>query len=148
MPTIYEFEGPYRFLSNFWPCEIEWRGLVYPSVEAAYQAGKTLDLEERKKFTQYTPQQAKRAGKALKLRPDWDMVKDQIMTYLVRKKFENPRLRKALLDTLDSELQEGNWWGDKYWGISPAQSGQGENKLGKILMAERSLIRSEKIAGM
>src|SRR5207247_1025063 len=35
---IDSFSGPYRFLSNFWPAEVEFEGIAYPSVEHAYQS--------------------------------------------------------------------------------------------------------------
>jgi hypothetical protein len=40
-PPILEFQGEYRFLSNFWPCRLRTAdGTVWPHVEAAYQAAK------------------------------------------------------------------------------------------------------------
>ena len=44
---INEFQGDYRFLSNFHPAEVEMDGIKYPSVEHAYQAAKSLDKDER-----------------------------------------------------------------------------------------------------
>ena len=43
--VINEFQGKYRFLSNFYPCDIVYEGIQYPSTEHAYQAAKTLDTE-------------------------------------------------------------------------------------------------------
>src|SRR5438094_4689505 len=34
------FVEEYRWLSNFFPCRVEWEGRVYGSAEAAYQSGK------------------------------------------------------------------------------------------------------------
>ena len=52
MIPIWTFDGEYRFLSNFFillePIDIE--GVVYTSIEAAYQAAKTLDVEQRQKI--------------------------------------------------------------------------------------------------
>src|SRR6476620_11263121 len=73
---IAEFQGDYRFLSNFWPAVIEFEGLTYPTVEHAYQSAKTLDLDERKRIAALpTPADAKAAGRALKLRDDWERAK-------------------------------------------------------------------------
>ncbi|CAM0109837.1 hypothetical protein VPH166E361_0119 [Vibrio phage 166E36-1] len=60
------------------------------------------------------------------------------MEYGLRYKFSdtNPSLRSKLLDTSDVELVEGNWWGDKYWGVC-LKTGEGENNLGKLLMKVR-----------
>jgi hypothetical protein len=48
MEVISCFIGPtYGFLSNFYICDVEFEGIMYPSSEAAYQAAKTMDLKER-----------------------------------------------------------------------------------------------------
>lgn len=132
---IQQFSDEYEFLSNFCFSKITYDGLEYLSAESAYQAQKTLDLEKRKQFQLYLPSRAKRHGRKLKLRPDWEQVKDKIMYEIVLAKFtQNDSLRIALLSTTDSELIEGNTWGDTYWGV---YKGQGQNKLGKILMDVR-----------
>lgn len=142
-PTrIDSFSGEYRFLSNFWPAEVEFEGQRYPSVEHAYQAAKTLDPVERRRIaTQATPSAAKRAGRALVLRDDWLEVKLDVMESCVRDKFtRHAELRRRLLETGDAELVEGNTWGDRYWGVF---EGQGENHLGKILMKIRGELRAK-----
>lgn len=138
--SITRFTGPYRFLSNFWPCEIKLDGLTYPSVEHAYQAAKTLDLGERFKIlnTPYAGD-AKRLGRNVTLREDWDAVRIDIMRELLLQKFSlYPGLRRYLLDTGDIHIEEGNTWGDRFWGTV---DGQGENHLGKLLMMVREQIR-------
>lgn len=40
---INHFSGKYRVLSNFYPSKIVYEGRVYPTVENAYQAAKTMD---------------------------------------------------------------------------------------------------------
>lgn len=135
MKVIQQFSNEYEFLSNFYFCKITYDGLEYLSSESAYQAQKTLDLERRKDFQLYLASRAKRHGRKLKLRPDWEQVKDRIMYEIVLAKFtQNEQLRIALLNTGDAELIEGNTWGDTYWGV---YNGQGQNKLGKILMDVR-----------
>mgnify|MGYP001609457273 CR=1 FL=1 len=136
MKIITEFQGDYRFLSNFWPASVMMHGLEYLSVEHAYQAAKTKDLAQREKIHLcVSPGQAKRMGRYVTIRPDWERIKLDTMTHLVARKFKHPTLAKALLATGDAELQEGNKWGDTYWGIC---NGRGENHLGKILMAVRT----------
>lgn len=133
---INSFKGQYAFLSNFHPAEVELDGVIYPSVEAAYQAAKTFDQERRKLFRTMTGAQAKKEGRKNVMRPDWDSVKLLIMTNLVKDKFiRNPELKEKLLATGDEELVEGNWWGDTFWGVC---KGKGENHLGKILMKVRA----------
>lgn len=137
--TISEFFGDYRFLSNFYMHEIEYEGIVYLSNEHAYQAAKTLDIEERKKIAALlTAGDAKKAGKKLKIRPDWEEVKLQVMRDCVRIKFEDDGLRRKLLLTNDAELIEGNNWNDTFWGVC---DGVGTNHLGIILMETRAGIR-------
>lgn len=138
---IDNFHGDYMFLSNFYACDIEYEGIKYPSTEHAYQAAKTLDENERRKIAASTTAgQAKKAGKMLKLREDWAQVKLKVMEDILRIKFSNPELRKKLNATKPEELIEGNWWGDKYWGMvksTPQSDWEGSNHLGKILMKIR-----------
>jgi len=133
---ITSFRGVYRFLSNFYPAPVLLDYHVYPTVEHAYQAAKSLDPDYRV-LVQYadTPGDAKRMGRRAVLRSDWDMVKLEVMERLVREKFRWPEFSKRLKATGDEELIEDNTWGDTYWGVS---GGKGENHLGKILMKVRS----------
>lgn len=135
---ITSFRDEYFFLSNFYPCDIEFNNLTYHSAEAAFQAQKCLDVEEQRVFTELTPSQAKRQGKKVKLRPDWEDVKLGIMKAIVFNKFmQNTMLMYKLLDTGDADLIEGNNWGDTFWGVC---KGKGQNNLGKILMEVRKKI--------
>lgn len=138
---ILSFRDEYFFLSNFYPVEIKLDGIVYPNAEAAFQAQKTLDVEERHKFSMLkNPVQAKRLGRKVKLRDDWEEVKLEIMTEIVSQKFlQHPHLIEMLLQTGDEELVEGNKWGDRFWGVC---KGKGENHLGKILMKIRDVYKS------
>lgn len=138
---ISSFRDEYFFLSNFYPVEIKLDGIVYPNAETAFQAQKTLDVEERRKFSMLkNPVQAKRLGRKVKLRDDWEEVKLDIMTEVVSQKFlQHPHLIEMLLQTGDEELVEGNKWGDRFWGVC---KGKGENHLGKILMKIRDAYKS------
>lgn len=138
-PVISSFQGQFRFLSNFWPCQIEYEGVVYPSVENAYQAAKTYD-ENRHQYIAITPGQAKRLAKKLPIIPGWnEMTKLCVMVWLLQKKFTNDNtLGHMLLDTGDSILIEGNTWGDVFWGVS---GGVGRNFLGKILRDRRNQLK-------
>ena len=141
--NVEEFNGEYRFLSNFWPAPLEYEGLTYPSSEAAYQAAKTLDPALRLPFTTMTPGKAKRSGKNLLLREDWKEVICQIMHDILVIKFHTyPELMELLCDTYPGILVEGNTWGDTFWGVC---KGEGENHLGRILMALRDRTIKERI---
>lgn len=135
---IDKFDGKYKFLSNFFPRPIEYRGEWYGSVEAAFQAQKVTNATERMKFANLNPSEAKKLGRRVTLRSDWEQVKDQIMYELCLEKFSYRDMFLLLDATGDQELVEGNWWGDTYWGVS---RGRGQNKLGKILMRIREELR-------
>jgi len=143
LPTLIDsFSGPWGFLSNFAPCEVLLDGIAYPSVEHAYQAAKTLDFEKREKFlfSGITAGMAKRMGKGLKLRPDWEEVKIGIMRDLLMQKFSPSILRRKLLSSFQAVLVEGNHWHDNYWGNCTCElcyGTEGENMLGKLLMEVR-----------
>jgi ribA/ribD-fused uncharacterized protein len=129
------FRGHYRFLSNFWPCQVTLDGERYPSVEAAFQAAKTLDPALRTPFTSGTAAEAKAKGKTLKLRPDWETVKLEIMEDLLAQKFApRTKLARLLADTGTRQLIEENTWYDTYWGVC---NGKGANHLGRLLMEIR-----------
>jgi len=135
---IAEFQGNYRWLSNFWPCVVEHDSMIFLHAEGAYQAAKTSDIEERRHIARLSPSGAKRHAKSFRLPDNWEQVKIGIMTAIVHDKFtRNTALRGALVATGDTELQEGNAWHDMFWGISPVNSGRGLNHLGKILMQIR-----------
>lgn len=139
------FFGTFRFLSNFFPARVHFDGIYYPSVEHAYQAAK-YDQMDRAQFTSCTAGQAKRLGKKapnLDVKK-WDRRKYELMTGLVLNKFlDNFDLKDMLLATDNAYLEETNSWGDTYWGKD--EDGQGENKLGQILMGVRETIRNNNL---
>lgn len=139
------FREEYEFLSNFYPTKLSFEGITYYNSEAAYQAQKCLLQTDRLQFALLSADEAKRLGQKLEIRPDWDEIKYDIMEKVVYAKFtQNPALAQDLLDTGDKTLKEGNYWGDLYWGVS-LKTGEGENNLGKILMALRECFRENGI---
>ena len=134
---IDSFSGPYHFLSNFYPCIVEYEGLKYCSSDAAYQAAKTVDMGLTEAFTKTDPATAKRAGSKIKLREDWDGLKLGIMKDILTIKFQDPELREMLINPGDEELIEGNTWGDRFYGVC---RGRGRNHLGLLLMELRRVI--------
>lgn len=165
MPIIREFQGEYRFLSNFWPCTVTIEPIpgtvfVYPSAEHAYvhakvgysgqYLGQIVGCE--------TPGQVKRLGKSLPVAPGFQGRKVEEMLKIVRTKFTapwNPHLARMLVATGDATLIEGNTWHDNFWGrcSCPACEHRREyndscgleeacidNSLGKILMQVRQEI--------
>lgn len=134
------FRGEYGFLSNFYECEIVYGSLKFRCVESAYQALKSKDFEVRKMFESLNGSESKSLGRKIKLREDWNEIKVDVMRYLLRIKFKNKELRDKLLKSGNEELVEGNWWNDKFWGVS-LKDGKGKNMLGKLLMEIREEIR-------
>ncbi len=133
--SIHSFQGEYRFLSNFYPCEVEHRGRKFPTVEHAFQAAKTdVPSEIEYVAAARTPGDAKLRGKTVILRKDWETVKIDIMRELLHSKFSDPELRKKLDDTKPHRLYEGNLHGDTFWGVC---RGKGRNVLGWLLMEVR-----------
>lgn len=125
------FFGDYRFLSNFWWCEVEYDFVKYPSTEHAYQAAKYLDLSKREEIRQAKSfGEAKRLGRFPGIREDWDKYKIQVMYDLLKQKFAKEEFKYLLLGTGDAYLEETNTWGDRFWGVD----GTGKNMLGIMLM--------------
>ena len=139
------FDGKYAFLSNFYESPCDFEGILYTTVEHAFQAAKTLDRNERLKIAvAETPGKAKRMGRSVTLRPDWEEIKIDVMRQCLHSKFKDPDLVFALLDTGDEELVEGNTWHDNCWGNCTCEqcvNKPGENKLGKLLMEIRKEFR-------
>ena len=139
MDPITNFHGQHDFLSNFAAAPVVYEGETYPTVEHAFQAAKTHDRAERQTIRDATtPATAKRLGRRVTLRPDWEQVKFDLMLALLRQKFASAELREQLLATGDAELIEGNRWNDRTWGCVLVKGKWiGKNRLGKLLMQVR-----------
>lgn len=136
------FKDENAFLSNFEPCEIEYRGFTYPSVEHAFVACKSNSVEHKKTctLTLFNAGQIKKLGRSVKLIDDWDNNKLGFMEDLCRLKFNQEPFKSKLLATGTQELVETNSWNDTFWGVC---RGVGENNLGKILMKIRDELKPE-----
>ena len=140
--VINDFNGEYRFLSNFYQCDFEFEGLTYHNAEAAFQAQKCASEAEKIKYTQVkSPVTAKRMGKKEPgFPPNWDEICHGIMKNILTAKFSNPELRAKLKATGDKVLIEGNTWHDNRWGdcsCPKCANKEGQNWLGIILMEIR-----------
>lgn len=139
--TIKEFQGDFRFLSNFEGPPVKLDGITYPRVENAYQAAKTLDLEQRRQFVSVTAAKAKQLGKQyITLRSDWNTIRLEIMSKLVRQKFLNLQYMQLLLATNEADLIEGNYWHDNFWGdcyCKKCVNIKGQNELGRLIKSIR-----------
>ena len=142
------FDGKYAFLSNFYSSPITPfnDGIVYPTVEHAFQAYKTTDINKRKEIAaQPTPGKAKHLGRHVEIRDDWQEIRINVMYTALKEKFKDLELRTKLLSTGNAELIEGNTWSDNFWGdchCPKCRDIKGENNLGKLLMKIREDYKS------
>lgn len=137
MNAITSFRDENYFLSNMFPCTISFEGLTYPSAESAFQAAKCLDPNDRIPFTKLNGYAAKKLGRKVALRADWETVKQDIMYQILKAKFSQQEFKTQLLHTGNAELIEGNTWNDTFWGVN-VRTGKGRNHLGKLLMRVRT----------
>ena len=145
MKKIQSFIGEYSFLSNFAPITVTWPSssnsiLQWPTAEHAFQASKTLNHEDKLEIYKCdTPGRAKRIGRQVELRLDWEDKKISIMRGIIISKFVGSHIAMFdLLNTGNAELIEENHWGDCFWGVC---NGKGRNELGKILMEVRGMFQ-------
>ena len=137
MSDIKMFVGEYEFLSNFYPCTIYRNGWEFGSSEALFQACKCANIADVELFVvPCSASRSKRIGKKVALISRWESKKVKVMENVLRLKFQDPELRDKLIATGDKILEEGNTWGDKFWGID-IKTGEGKNMLGKLLMKVR-----------
>jgi len=134
-----KFRGKYAFLSNFYPAKVIGWGIEFPTSEHAYVACKTKDMEIRRHIaTLNTPGDAKRYGRKIQLREDWDDVKVACMRAILRRKFSDPELRRWL-KAVNGDIVEHNTWHDNFWGVCICgKCTGGQNVLGKLLMEVRN----------
>lgn len=131
-----KFREDYYFLSNMYPCpvnvNINGKKLTFSCAEAAFQAFKCP--EEAERFMGIDGFAAKKMGRKITLRKDWESVKLSVMRDVVKAKFgQNPGLM-VKLKSVTGEIVEDNTWNDRFWGRC---QGTGQNWLGKLLMEIR-----------
>ena len=129
-PPITSFHD--TFLSNF-----------QGGVEQQYQAAKTDDLAQKAAILAASPAEAKKLGRRVTMRPDWEETKVDVMRGLLRHKFsEGSSYATQLLGTGDAQLIEGNTWGDRIWGaVRNGKAWEGQNLLGTLLTERRTELR-------
>lgn len=137
--------------SNFWDCPagVRYQSILYDNAEAAFQAQKTTDLAEKLAFRHQSGSQAKKHGRRIQLRDDWDSVKYQIMVEILYCKFsQDPKLKSLLLSTGHEFIEENTTsWHDNEWGhcyCTRCVSKVHKNLLGKALMEVRDMLKDNK----
>gem|GEM_PF-603889 len=145
------FRNEHFFLSNFYPAPIFFStgkefadntystSITYPTAEHAYQACKTLNRKQHIKIAHASsPAEAKEMGQNVRIRPDWEDKKIDIMRAILEVKFAHGSvLAEQLKATAPRELIEGNTWDDTFWGMC---EGVGQNWLGRLLMERRDIL--------
>lgn len=142
MIAIPYYETSNFVFSNFSAHLVNYEGWAYPTVEHAFHAQKFEDKDLRSQI-QNCPSPIAAWGLARKLKPqrrtDWDDIKIEVMTNIIRSKIEqNPDVKTALLATGNEEIVEVNQY-DDFWGNGP--DGNGQNHTGKIFMKLREELR-------
>lgn len=143
---VHEFRGKYYFLSNFYLTPVMYKELWYPSSEHAYMSAKCADPVWKSYCCNpnVSPSDVKRESAHVKLIDNWNIVKFNVMEEVLRAKFENHELKELLLATGNENLQEGNYWDDKCWGVDLKVSPNvGENHLGRLLMKIRDELKNK-----
>jgi ribA/ribD-fused uncharacterized protein len=149
MAILFSSKSPeYGWLSNVSEDGFVLDGERWASVEHYYQAQKYVGTEAFARIRKAeSPLKARKAGqdRSLVLRADWEAVKEDAMRRAVQAKFEQSRrLRERLIATGDEELVHQSST-DAYWGRTA--EGVGDNRLGEILMAIRTILREPPRAG-
>ena len=141
---IEQFQGEYRWLSNFTAVPIRGTEYTYPSVEHAYVSAKS-DNPQWKIICAHGNHSAgalKKLGQRVHIRPDWPTFKLRVMEVALRQKYNQEPFKSLLRATGDELIQEGNYWNDRFWGVC-LKTGQGENRLGRMIMQIREELRAQ-----
>lgn len=142
--VIDEFRREYYWLSNYYPAPVTLAGIRYPTTEHAFAAMKSFDRDYRTTVAACaTPGEAKRLGRLVRLRDDWNTARFDAMWEITCAKYtQNHFLASQLTATGDALLVEGNTWHDNVWGTCRCRAHQrqwGSNILGIMLMHCRDL---------
>ena len=147
------FNSEHSVLSSFHPVEIEFENNGFHNLEQAYQykRAKKAKNQEVQQFilNNPDPRACKAAAKKIVDDDKWNEERDEVMESLVEIKSRIPKVKSFLLKTGDKELVEAT--GDMHWACGATfrskkcQSNKttGKNKLGKIWMERRAIIRAE-----
>jgi len=148
LPQVIQLFGDeYDFLSNFYKIAVPFEGMLWPTSEHSFQGVKTLDEGQRRLICHAaTPGKAKRLGRTVELREDWENIKFNMMLRILMSKFRfGTDISNKLLATGDAVLVEGNNWHDNIWGhcfCEKCRTEVGMNGLGKLLMVVRNQLQT------
>lgn len=125
--------------SNFAPYPIRLKKKNWPTSEHYFQAQKFAGTPHEEKIRKSaSPMKAAELGRTRKvrMRKNWNHVRDNVMLEALRAKFsQHEALKELLLSTGSARLVE-HTENDSYWG--DGGDGSGKNRLGKLLMKVRA----------
>lgn len=138
------------YLSNFYPSDIVFKGLKFPTVEHCYQwckfrYGTEDDLNDEELDRNVHAELIRRASTVkeaydlghesdCQINPNWQEIKADVMYEILEIKFKTyPQLLVKLLATKDKPIFED--YSSQFWGSG--QNGRGKNMFGKLLMKLR-----------
>lgn len=143
--AFYSTSSAYGEFSNFSRHPVMIGGRLYQTSEHYFQSQKFVgspknDVEAVRVGGNPKAIAAMGRDRTRPLRADWENMKDDVMRTAVEAKFfQHPELAALLLSTGDKVLVE-HTENDRYWADNG--DGQGPNRLGKILMETRALLKA------
>ena len=135
---FYSVNTAYGEFSNFAYYPIKINKKIWKTTEHYFQAQKFKGTAHEVKIRKApSPMKAAQLGRTrkIRIRQDWDRVKDHVMYTAVKAKFSQHEALKQLLIKTGEAIIIEDAPNDDYWGIG--SHGKGLNKLGKILMQIR-----------
>lgn len=142
---MFFYEQDFYVLSNFSAFNVQWNGLRFQTLEAAYHYQKfpgndNYDVRELIMRATSAHNAMAIAKQHIHARTDdWQDIKVTVMKTLMRAKLDQHEyVRQKLLATGNRELVEDSWR-DDFWGWGPNKDGQ--NMMGKLWMEIRDEIR-------
>ncbi len=139
---FYSAKENYGEFSNFAPYPIKLKGKVWKTSEHYFQAQKFSGTDYENKIRKApSPMKAAELGRTrkVKIRSNWDNIKDNVMYEALLAKFTQHSDLKALLLSTENKILIEHTENDDYWG--DGGDGKGKNKLGKLLMKLRNNLK-------
>lgn len=143
MIAIPYYETSNFCFSNFSAHTVEFKGILFPTAEHAFHAQKFSEEMREQIRSCGSPLAAWEMARELKpqRREDWNDVKVEILTDIIRSKVnQHQEVKDALLATGSEDIVEVNP-NDDFWGNGA--DGNGQNHTGKILMKIRTELATQ-----
>ena len=137
-----------KVLYNTFYSDIKYKGLLYPSVENAYQAQKEPDQVKRMKYTRLSTSQAIYYGNRKRLSYNWLENRDKIMHELLEIKFQDKHFREELLSSDLDDTIFYNTDHNNYWGFCTCEKcrNKNQNKLKDMLIVIKNNYMEETVS--